>query len=181
MTFKRGFKEQMVHEWEENYMDYEGLKRILEEIKSSKESEKKPHDKSLGHKLSLDRAFHGLHHLQHRNNHGRIDEGDIDEDHHQVIDVKKLEQDGNSSGELYKTHFHKSHEVGEAEEKFFQKLDEELNKVNSFFKHMVEALEHEEDLLNKQMEALIAFRAKVKNPDIGINAKSITWPICFYQ
>ncbi|XP_028794204.1 phosphate transporter PHO1 homolog 10-like [Neltuma alba] len=162
MTFKRDFKEQMVHEWAGNYMDYEGLKKILKEIKSSKpgQNNQKPPHKSLRHMLSFERGFSGLH-LEH-SNHGRI-EGDIEE--HQVIDVKKLQQDG-SSRKLYKTHFRKSHEEGEAEVRLFQKLDEELNKVNSFFKEQVEALEHEENLLKKQMEALIALRATVKNPDI---------------
>lgn len=127
MTFKRYFREHMVPEWAENYMDYEGLKRILEEIKSSTQSQQhqKPHNKSLEHKLSLERAFDRLH-LQH-SNHGRH-EGDIED---QAIDVKKLEQDG--SGQFYKTHFLKRHEEGgEAEARFFKKLDEELNKVNSF-------------------------------------------------
>ena len=103
----------MVHEWEENCIDYEGLKRILQEIISSnQESEKNPHEKLLGHTLSLERAFHGLHHLQHRNNHATIDE---------------------------------------------------------------------EDLLNKQMENLIALRAKMKNPDIGTDEKSIYLANFFYH
>lgn len=35
MTFKKDFKQQMVPEWEKEYMDYEGLKRILKEIKKT--------------------------------------------------------------------------------------------------------------------------------------------------
>ncbi|KAF7809095.1 phosphate transporter PHO1-like protein 10-like [Senna tora] len=149
MTYKRDFKAQMVPEWAENYMDYEGLKRILKEVKNSSKQNhqhhQKSHIKSLQHKLSLERAFSGLH-LQHSSNH-QGHEGDVEDP---VIDVKKLDQEG-----------------GEAEARFFQKLDEELNKVNFFYKDQVEAVENEEALLNKQMEAFIALKMKLKNPNIA--------------
>ncbi|KAK7274866.1 hypothetical protein RIF29_15967 [Crotalaria pallida] len=152
MTFKKDFKQQMVREWEKDYMDYEGLKRILKEVKRSKQA---THNKSL----------HGLH--LHGSTHHR--EGDIED---QVIDVETLEKDG--SKELYKTNFQKGlEEGGEAEARFFQKLDEELNKVNAFYQEQVEAAKHEATLLSKQMEALVALRVKVKNPDSGLQLHRI--------
>ncbi|KAL9284923.1 hypothetical protein ACSQ67_024709 [Phaseolus vulgaris] len=154
MTSKKDFKQQMVPEWEKEYMDYEGLKKILKEMKSSKQT---THNRSLQHRLRLEKAFRGLP-LQ-GSNHQR--EGDIED---QVIEVKTLEQEG--SKQLYKTDFHKLHEEGgEAEARFFQKLDEELNKVNAFYKDQVEAVNHEFNLLSKQLEALVALRVKVKSPD----------------
>ncbi|KAG4402030.1 hypothetical protein GLYMA_02G110600v4 [Glycine max] len=157
MTFKKDFKQQMVPEWEKEYMDYEGLKRILKEIKNSKQA---THNRSLHHRLRLERAFSGIH-LQ-GSNHQR--EGDIED---QVIEVKTLEQDG--SRQLYKTNFQKfDEEGGEVEARLFQKLDEELNKVNAFYKDQVEAAQHEVTLLSKQMEALVALRVKVKSPDTGL-------------
>ncbi|XP_020218445.1 phosphate transporter PHO1 homolog 10 isoform X2 [Cajanus cajan] len=157
MTFKRDFKQQMVLEWEKEYMDYEGLKRILKEIKCSKQA---THNRSLQHRLRLERAFSGIH--LHGSNHER--EGDVEE---QVIEVKTLELDG--SKQLYKTEFQKPHEEGgEAEARLFQKLDEELNKVNAFYKDQVEAAKHEANLLSKQVEALVALRVKVKSPDSGL-------------
>ncbi|XP_027361243.1 phosphate transporter PHO1 homolog 10 isoform X2 [Abrus precatorius] len=156
MTFQKDFKQQMVPEWEKDYMDYEGLKRILKEIKSSK---KAIHNRSLQHRFRLERAFSGLN--MHGSNHQR--EGDIED---QVIEVKTLEQDG--SKQLYKTNFQKFHEVGgEAEARLFEKLDEELNKVNAFYKDQVEAAKHEATLLSKQVEALVALRVKVKSPETG--------------
>ncbi|XP_027913347.1 phosphate transporter PHO1 homolog 10-like isoform X2 [Vigna unguiculata] len=155
MTFTKDFKQQMVPEWEKEYMDYEGLKRILKEMKSSKQSK---HNRSLQHRLKLERAFSGIH-LQ-GSNHQR--EGNIEEE---VIEVKTLEEEEGSK-ELYKTDFHKLHEEGgEAEARLFQKLDEELNKVNAFYKDQVEAANHESNLLSKQVEALVALRVKVKSPD----------------
>ncbi|KAJ1423675.1 SPX domain [Sesbania bispinosa] len=157
MTFKKDFKQQMVPEWEKEYMDYEGLKRILKEVKSNKQATQ---NRPLQHSFSLERAFSGLH--MHGSNHQR--ERDIED---QVIDVKTLEQDG--SKQLYETNFQKCHEEGgQAEERFFQKLDEELNKVNAFYKDQVEAAKHEATLLSKQVETLVALRVKVKNPDSGL-------------
>ncbi|KAG6763945.1 hypothetical protein POTOM_031395 [Populus tomentosa] len=57
-----------------------------------------------------------------------------------------------------------SEEGGEIEAKFFKKLDEELNNVNTFYKDKSEEMKHEAFLLNKQMDALIALRIKVDNP-----------------
>ncbi|KAG2376993.1 Phosphate transporter PHO1-like protein [Vigna angularis] len=145
----------MVPEWEKEYMDYEGLKRILKEMKSSRQTK---HNRSLQHRLKLERAFSGLH-LKGSNQQREEDNEE------QVIEVKTLEEEGGSK-QLYKTNFHKLHEEGgEAEARLFQKLDEELNKVNAFYKDQVEAANHEFNLLSKQVEALVALRVKVKSPD----------------
>ena len=162
MTFKKDFKQQMVPEWEKDYVDYEGLKRILKEVKSSKQQATRD-NRSLQHSLSLETAFSGLHLHHGRSHHHR--EGDIED---KVIHVETFNKDGSNSKQLYKTNFQKSHEEGgEAEARFFQKLDEELNKVNAFYKEQVEAAKHEATLLSKQVEALIALRVKVRNPDSG--------------
>ncbi|KAL6547085.1 hypothetical protein OROMI_022806 [Orobanche minor] len=56
-------------------------------------------------------------------------------------------------------------EGGEHELLYFKKLDEEFNKVVGFYKVKVEEVMEEAGLLNKQMEALIAFRVKVEHPN----------------
>ncbi|RZB65357.1 Phosphate transporter PHO1-like 10 [Glycine soja] len=125
-------------------------KNIERDKKNSKQA---THNRSLHHRLRLERAFSGIH-LQ-GSNHQR--EGDIED---QAIEVKTLEQDG--SRQLYKTNFQKfDEEGGEVEARLFQKLDEELNKVNAFYKDQVEAAQHEVTLLSKQMEALVALRVKI--------------------
>lgn len=157
MTFKKDFKQQMVPEWEKEYMDYEGLKKISKEIKSRKQATN--NNRSLRHTLRLERAFSGIH-LHGSNHHSECDIED------QVIEVKTLEEDGSKPS--YKTDFQKrDEEGGEAEARLFEKLDEELNKVNAFYKNQVEAAEHESTLLSKQVEALVALRVKVKNPVSG--------------
>ncbi|KAL5100192.1 hypothetical protein RYX36_004519 [Vicia faba] len=135
MTFKKDFREQMVPEWEKHYMDYEGLKTILKQLKSS--NKVKDNNKLLHHR--------------HGSNNQR-DDGIEDK----VIDVEILENDV---------------EKGEADARFFEKLDEELDKVNVFYKEEVEAVKHEATLLSKQVEALVALRVKVKSPNPGLQQK----------
>ncbi|KAK9116661.1 hypothetical protein Sjap_015608 [Stephania japonica] len=54
---------------------------------------------------------------------------------------------------------------GENELVFFRRLDDEFNKVNLFCRRKVEEVMQEAELLNKQMEALVAFRIKVEKPE----------------
>ncbi|KAL7240567.1 hypothetical protein ACSBR2_006262 [Camellia fascicularis] len=55
-------------------------------------------------------------------------------------------------------------EGGEYELVFFRRLDEEFNKVVKFYKLKVEEVVKEANMLNRQMDALIAFRIKVEGP-----------------
>ncbi|TKY58898.1 Phosphate transporter PHO1-like 3 [Spatholobus suberectus] len=57
-----------------------------------------------------------------------------------------------------------SEEGGEHELVYFKRLDDEFNKVDRFYRSKVEELMKEAEMLNKQMDALIAFRIKVENP-----------------
>jgi hypothetical protein len=80
-----------------------------------------------------------------------------------VIDVNALPQGG--CRKFYTTQFlRESAEGGELEVKFFKKLDEQLNKFNTFYKDKLDEMKHEASLLNKQMDAFIALRIKVESP-----------------
>lgn len=158
MKFGKEFKKQKVPEWTEAYMDYNGLKRILEEIWRFKQS-KQPSTplRALRQRSTRYRAFSGL-------NPQTSDfqsEGDIED---QVIAVNTVKHE--DSRKIYNTDFLMSPEEGQENEiNFFKKLDNELNKVNTFYKDKVEEVIREVALLNKQMDALIALRIKVENQD----------------
>lgn len=161
MKFGKDFKKQMVPEWIEAYMDYNGLKKILRDIRRARQSKGPPTPSRLSHQQSmLYTTFSGL---NPRPNSVHQSKGDIED---QVIDVSTTQQEG--STKLYNTKFLKSNEEGgDTEVTFFNKLDYELNKVNIFYKDKVEEVMKEATELNKQMEALIALRIKVKKPDIA--------------
>jgi len=111
------------------------LKRILEEILLYKQSRQPLTPlRSLHHKLTLHRPFNGLN-LQSTD---LSSKGDIED---QVIDVNALPQDG--CRKFYTTQFlRESEEGGELEVKFFKKLDEQLNKFNTFYKDKLDEMKH---------------------------------------
>ncbi|XP_022968056.1 phosphate transporter PHO1 homolog 10-like isoform X2 [Cucurbita maxima] len=152
MKFKNEFKKQMVLEWADAYLDYNGLKRLLLEISYEKQiqksrassgySKKKPAvDRKCSEFISQPRKSHVGKDIENQNQ-----------------DIEKSQQHD----------FRKSQEISEIEVKFFKKLDEELNKLNSFYKESVEAVTNEASVLTKQMETLIALRRKIQKESICI-------------
>ncbi|KAK9052168.1 hypothetical protein SSX86_028796 [Deinandra increscens subsp. villosa] len=159
MKFGKEFKQQKVPEWTEAYMDYNGLKRILHKIQQFRQPEGPPTPMRVSQQLSLYRPFSGLD----VKSSSEETKGDVED---QVIAVETV-QNGDSR-EVYNTNFLLSPKEGEQSEiMFFEKLDVELNKVNTFYRDKVEEVIEEAASLNKQMNALIALRIKVKQPDIN--------------
>ncbi|XP_016488360.2 phosphate transporter PHO1 homolog 10 [Nicotiana tabacum] len=155
MKFGKEFKREMVPEWIEAYVDYNGLKQILQDIRRSKESKQPPTPaRSLDQRLALYRNFSGLNLQSSTQNTGDIED--------QVIAVNTVQHE--NSGKFYITKFLGSPEGAENEISFFNKLDHEFNKVNTFYKDKVDEVMREVTLLNKQMDALIALRIKVMDP-----------------
>ncbi|KAM7491031.1 hypothetical protein LguiA_033952 [Lonicera macranthoides] len=147
----------MVPEWQEAYMGYDYLKTLLKEIHNFKLRNKPqpptPLPKNLKRRLTLYRAFSGLIH------HKRSPTQDIED---QAILFNSVQRE---NGERHETMFLKADdEGGEYELVYFRRLDDEFNKVIKFYKTKVEEVVKEANVLNKQMDALIAFRIKVDDP-----------------
>ncbi|KAF5479497.1 hypothetical protein F2P56_000310 [Juglans regia] len=160
MKFGKEFESQMVQEWQKAYMDYNGLRTVLKDILRFKQRNASTPVAStargsLKRRMSLYRAFSGLNN-RYRNSPRKNDD--------EVILVDAVQQDGSESGQ-YQTTFLKPCEIGgECEPVFFRRLDDEFNKVISFYKGKVEEMIEEANELSKQMDALIALRMKVHNP-----------------
>ncbi|XP_010258276.1 PREDICTED: phosphate transporter PHO1 homolog 3-like [Nelumbo nucifera] len=163
MKFGKEFASQMVPEWQEAYMDYDYLKTLLKDIQRFKERTRPPASArpGLNRMSTMYRAFSGL--TQRYNNLKSPIHRDVED---QVILVKSVQE---GSDGYYKSNFLMStDEGGEYELVYFKRLDDELNKVNKFYKSRVEEVMKEADMLNKQMDALIGFRIKVENPPAGM-------------
>ncbi|XP_022972826.1 phosphate transporter PHO1 homolog 3-like [Cucurbita maxima] len=161
MKFAKEFTAQMVPEWHNAYMDYNFLKSLLKEIQRFKlrtASPQPPQPSALKRKLTLYRAFSGLTqgyaHPSPPSSHADIES--------QPILVNSMHEDGSQN---YKTTFLMAADDGaEYELVYFRRLDDEFNKVDKFYRAKVEEVMKEAEMLNKQMDALIAFRVKVENP-----------------
>ncbi|XP_075524009.1 phosphate transporter PHO1 homolog 3-like [Primulina tabacum] len=162
MKFGKELASQMVPEWQEAYMNYGSMKSLLKEIHLFKQRNRpaphRPH--GLKRNATLYRAFSGLTHMVHHSprNHSPPD---IE---NQVILV-------NEFGDSAETTFLNVHdEGGEYELVYFKRLDDEFNKVLKFYKEKMKEVVDEAGALNKQMEALVAFRVKVEHPEGWTNS-----------
>lgn len=135
MKFGKEFKNQIVPEWIEAYIDYTGLKHLLKDINYKNTGDIENQDS------------HEIGKFQHKNS-------------------IKL-----SNGKLFIPA-----ELGEHEKSFFEKLDSEFDKVNSFYKEKVEEVKGEETALAKQMDALIALQKKVKEKENKGASSKVTSP-----
>ncbi|XP_028762025.1 phosphate transporter PHO1 homolog 3 [Neltuma alba] len=165
MKFGKEFEAQIVPEWKETYMGYNYLKTLLKDVQRHKQRNKPPATPGgLKRKLTLYRAFSGL--IQrHPPQSISPSEQDVES---QPIMVNSVLSDGS---EGYQTTFLKAaEEGGEYELVFFRRLDDEFNKVDKFYRSKVEEVMKEAAMLNKQMEALIAFRIKVEKPSQWFNS-----------
>ncbi|KAL3525909.1 hypothetical protein ACH5RR_014281 [Cinchona calisaya] len=177
MKFGKEFASQMVQEWQEAYMDYNYLKKLLKDVlnfrkkNASQSSVLMTPKTTLRRRLSLYRAFSGLTSLRNSMRNGSPRKNNEDE----VILVSAVQQqsedDNNDSEGSYQTMFlMSSEEGGEYELVFFRKLDDEFNKVLKFYKGKVNEVKAEAEELSKQMDALIALRIKVDNPLIELKS-----------
>ncbi|GMI90259.1 PHO1 homolog 3 [Hibiscus trionum] len=161
MKFGKEFASQMVPEWQEAYMDYDFLKTLLKEIHGFKQRTRPPATPGgLKRKMTLYRAFSGL--VQRHNNNQPTTPSSPDIEDQRPILVNSVDRDGSRSYET--TFLMQADEGGEYELVFFRRLDDEFNKVDKFYRSKVEEVTKEAEILNKQMDALIAFRIKVENP-----------------
>ncbi|KAH7858067.1 hypothetical protein Vadar_019627 [Vaccinium darrowii] len=158
MKFGKEFVSQMVPEWQDAYMDYDYLKTLLKEIQRFKHRTKpQPAQTGLKRKMTLYRAFSGLT----RRNYTHISSPHVSDVESQVIMVNSGSEGGRSETMFLRS----SDEGGEYEVVYFKRLDDEFNKVLKFYKSKVEEVMKEAAVLDKQMDAFIAFRVKVENPD----------------
>ncbi|CAA7037852.1 unnamed protein product [Microthlaspi erraticum] len=180
MKFGKEFSSQMVPEWHEAYMDYDYLKSLLKDIikhnrKTNPHGHDHHHGEGLHRKLTLYRTFSGLlstprrkrHHHGHGHGNGQIGHfSDSDDDIEEGLKSATAPILVNSVSHGYETTFlMATEEGGEYETVFFRRLDDEFNKVEKFYKGKVDEVMKEAAMLNKQMDALIAFRVKVEHPD----------------
>ncbi|KAK0584116.1 hypothetical protein LWI29_007805 [Acer saccharum] len=162
MKFGKEFAAQLVQEWREAYMDYNFLKTILKDVLRTKQKNSPisplaaTKKGALKRRVSLYRAFSGL-----TSRGGRYEDSPRNNEDEAIL-VDSVEADGQ-----YQTMFlMSSDQGGELELVFFRRLDDEFNKVVSFYKNKVEEVMSEADELSKQMDALIALRIKVDDPEL---------------
>nr|XP_028953898.1 phosphate transporter PHO1 homolog 3-like [Malus domestica] len=167
MKFGKEFSAQMVPEWKDAYMDYDYLKSLLKEIQVCKQRNNpdpqaaaSPRSYGLKRRFTLYRSFSGL--TKSRHTQQPASPSSTSDIESQAILVNSVNENGS---ENYQTMFLMAAEEGGVQElEYFKRLDDEFNKVDKFYRSKVDEVMKEAAVLNKQMDALIAFRIKVENP-----------------
>ncbi|KAM7279329.1 hypothetical protein ACFE04_006463 [Oxalis oulophora] len=183
MKFGKEFSSQMIHEWEDAYMDYNTLKKILKKNFLLNQKRKDPshlvaetNRAGLKRRISLYRAFSGL--LTSNNNNNDSFKKVVEEEDVVLVtsfrEEKISEAEGGGEGEGG-GHYHRATpfltsivgDVSDSEFMFFEELDGEFDKVVNFYKKKVDEVLVEAEGLNKQMDAFIALRLRVEDPSIA--------------
>ena len=172
MKFGKEFSSQMVPEWQQAYMNYGSLKKCLKDIMAFKlrskhaaprGGAKNQHGGGLSRKMTLYRTFSGLVSTPGRHRRGNSD--DLEEGVPLTATSGPILVNTTVDHGCVTTFLMTTEEGGEYELVFFRRLDDEFNKVSKFYKGKVAEVLKEAVVLNKQMDALIAFRVKVENPE----------------
>ncbi|KAL0695368.1 hypothetical protein Bca4012_062548 [Brassica carinata] len=141
----------MIPEWQQAYLDYSRLKSLLQEIQNARKR-----SGAVTRKQPVHRNFSGL-----TKRCSRVTSSQELENQ----DIMVSEMVGGDGFERYETSIMRVAEAGrEPELVFLKTLDLEFDKVNHFYKSKVEEMVKEAVVLNRQMDALIAFRIIVDQP-----------------
>lgn len=152
MKFGKEFAAQLIPEWQQAYVDYSCLKSILQEIKNAQKR-----SGAVTRKQPVHRNFSGLM-TKHSSRVATSEELENQ-------DIVVSEMIGDDGFDRYETSIMRVAEAGrEPELVFFKTLDLEFDKVNHFYRSKVDEMMKEAVGLNKQMDALFAYRIKVERP-----------------
>ncbi|XP_051150729.1 phosphate transporter PHO1 homolog 9-like [Andrographis paniculata] len=168
MKFGKEFAAQMVQEWQEAYVDYNGLKEILKDLLTHRRNHDDAVSSSsprLKRRQTLYRAFSGLTGGYRPESGSGSGTGSPKKNYEDQVILVSAVGDVRGSDSHYETMFLRSAEDGgEKELLFFRRLDHEFNKVLKFYREKVEAAAAAAEGLSKQMDALIALRIRVVKP-----------------
>ncbi|KAJ0251014.1 Phosphate transporter PHO1 4 [Hirschfeldia incana] len=147
MRFGREFVSKMIPEWQEAYIDYAYLKTIIQDIQATRKLSVSSSQTKPSFARNLTRRY--------------TRDASVSENH--VIVFNTVPHADYERDMTYETAFLKAGEPGgDSEAAFFRTLDREFNKVNSFYRLKVEKARNESLALTRQMEALVAFRNRVR-------------------
>ncbi|XP_019461907.1 PREDICTED: phosphate transporter PHO1 [Lupinus angustifolius] len=146
VKFSKELEAQLIPEWKEAFVNYWQLKKQIKRIKLSK-IPKQSHtvEGDFGHSI-----FDSIHLLAKKFSYNFSGSRD---DNFNIIKVRKKTRKG-SDEEIYETELAQLFSEEDEVRVFFVRLDEELNKVNQFYKKQEGEFVERGETLNKQLQIL---------------------------
>ncbi|XP_020210589.1 phosphate transporter PHO1 isoform X2 [Cajanus cajan] len=147
VKFSKELEAQLIPEWKEAFVNYWQLKKQIKRIKLSRIPKQSHHAKpDFG--LSIFDSFHFfLKNIAH--NLSASDRHDLN-----IIQVRK-KSSKNGEEEIYETELAQLFSEEDEVRVFFMRLDEELNKVNQFYRRQESEFVERGESLNKQLQILL--------------------------
>ncbi|XP_058094655.1 phosphate transporter PHO1-like isoform X2 [Magnolia sinica] len=143
VKFSKELEAQLIPEWKEAFVNYWQLKKNIKKIKLCRNPPQIKEKHDFGFCVLDPIRYTGS---------KIVSRFRSDEDRHEIIQVRRERGD---EDELYRTHLiHSSSESNEVKE-FFERLDEELNKVNHFYTTKEREFLERGEILDKQLQILL--------------------------
>ncbi|XP_024025376.1 phosphate transporter PHO1 [Morus notabilis] len=167
VKFSKELEAQLIPEWKDAFVNYWQLKKQIKKIKLSR-IPKQPHH---NHDIPQDTNVVG--------DFGRsifdpvrftakklFSDKLFDSDHHnkaELIQVKRKIMENGEEEEIYETELAQLFSVEDEVTIFFERLDEELNKVNQFYRTKEGEFLERGEILNKQLQILLDLKQILKD------------------
>ncbi|KAK6254726.1 SPX domain - like 8 [Theobroma cacao] len=171
VKFSKELEAQLIPEWKDAFVNYRQLKKHIKKIKLSRKKRQPPPDLSHDFGRSI---FDPIRFIAMKLSTKFVSSNNNTE----IIQVRsKTMEDGSDEEEvLYQTELVQLFSEEDEVKEFFESLDEELNKVNQFYKAKESEFLERGEILNKQLQILLDLKQiltdRRRKPNAGIIARS---------
>ncbi|XP_065861855.1 phosphate transporter PHO1 [Euphorbia lathyris] len=152
VKFSKQLEAQLIPEWKEAFVNYWQLKKQIKKIKLSQIPKQPP---QLDHEFGRSIRF-----LAHKFSKTFFCSGDASSE---IIQVRSKTMEGGNEDVYYQTELLQLFSEEDEVKVFFERLDDELNKVNQFYKAREMELLERGTLLNKQLDILTDLKRLLTN------------------
>ncbi|RYR38330.1 hypothetical protein Ahy_A09g043355 [Arachis hypogaea] len=161
VKFSKELEAQLIPEWKEAFVNYWQLKKQIKRIRLSRLPTNPPHTAQLFAGVDFGRSiFDSLRSIA--ANLADNLRPSCDDHNLTVIQVRRKTVKG-SEEEIYETELAQLFSEEDEVRVFFESLDEELNKVNQFYKKQESEFMERGDTLNKQLQILLDLKTIISN------------------
>ncbi|TKY51900.1 Phosphate transporter PHO1 [Spatholobus suberectus] len=147
VKFSKELEAQLIPEWKEAFVNYWQLKKLIKRIKLSRLPKQSHHAQPHFGFSIFDSFRFFVKNIAH--NLSASDHRDLN-----IIQVRKKTTKGGGE-EIYETELAQLFSEEDEVRVFFMSLDEELNKVNQFYRRQESEFLEREEILNKQLQILL--------------------------
>ncbi|GMH08631.1 hypothetical protein Nepgr_010471 [Nepenthes gracilis] len=159
VKFSKELEAQLIPEWKEAFLNYWQLKKQIKRIRLSRKPKQSPHDAPFSDFFSI---FDPIRHLAAKLSSRFRNSADNTEP--VLVEIKSVQaEEEEDAEETYETELLQLFSEEDEVKYFFERLDEELEKVSQFYKAKEAEFLERADVLNKQFQILLDLKRMLNN------------------